>query len=97
MTGNFVGFTRDSDVVEFLNLNEIRAYSWLPIDASTVTVTTNSMPNTTLINSTRITIPNASQTILNDDFFTSSSGENIYWMMNLGSRKLVKVLLVFGK
>jgi hypothetical protein len=45
ITGIYVGFTRDSESTEILNLNEIRAYSWLPIDASTMIVTTGTMPN----------------------------------------------------
>ena len=104
LTGNYVGFYRASTSTDYFNLNEIRAYSWLPIDASTVLVTTNTMPNLTLIYSTRIniatsgnTILNDAHTILNDDVFTSSSGTNSYWLMNLGTRKHVKVVIAFGK
>ena len=78
-------------------MNEIRAYSWLPIDASTVLVTTNTMPNLTLIDSTRINIVTSGNTILNDDVFTSSSETNSYWLMNLSTRKHVKVVLAFGQ
>ena len=97
LTGNYVGFYRASTSTEALNLNEIRAYSWLPIDASTVIVTTNIMPSSTLINSTRINIATSGGTIINDDVFTSSSGTNNYWFMNLGARKHVKVVIAFGK
>ena len=97
MTGIYIGFTRDSTSTDLFNLNEIRAYSWLPIDASTMIVTTGSMPNSTLINSTRIKISSASQTIINDDKFTSTSGSNSYCMMNLKTSLHVKVVLVFGE
>ena len=97
LTGNYVGFYRASTSTDYFNLNEIRAYSWLPIDASTVIVTTNTMPNLSIINSTRINIATAGGTILNDDVFTSSSGTNSYWLMNLGTRKHVKVVIAFGK
>jgi hypothetical protein len=63
------------------------------------------MPNLTLIYSTRIniatsgnTILNDAHTILNDDVFTSSSETtNSYWLMNLSTRKHVKVVLAFGQ
>ena len=105
LTGNYVGAYRDTDSTEPYHLSEIRAYSWLPIDASTVLVTTNTMPNLTLIYSTRIniatsgnTILNDAHTILNDDVFTSSSETtNSYWLMNLSTRKHVKVVLAFGQ
>jgi hypothetical protein len=97
ITGIYVGFTRDSESTEILNLNEIRAYSWLPIDASTMIVTTLTMPNLTIINSTRINLSEPNQTILDDDKFTSSSGTDSYWMMNLKSSQHVKVVLVFGE
>jgi hypothetical protein len=96
MTGTYVGFTRDSASTDVFNVNEIRAYSWLPIDASTVIVTTGTMPNLTIINSTRINLSEPNQTILDDDKFTSSSGTDSYWMMNLKTRQHVKVVLVFG-
>ena len=104
LTGDYVGAYRDSDSLDYYNVSEIRAYSWLPIDASTVLVTTNTMPNLTLIDSTRInivtsgnTIQNDAHTILNDDVFTSSSETNSYWLMNLSTRKHVKVVLAFGQ
>ena len=105
LTGDYVGAYRDSDSLDYYNVSEIRAYSWLPIDASTVLVTTNTMPNLTLIDSTRIniatsgnTILNDAHTILNDDVFTSSSETtNSYWLMNLSTRKHVKVVLAFGQ
>ena len=97
ITGIYVGFTRDSESTEKFNLNEIRAYSWLQIDASTMIVTTGTMPNQTIINSTRINISSANQTIIDDDKFTSSSGTDSYWMMNLKTSQHVKVVLVFGE
>jgi hypothetical protein len=96
MTGIYVGYTRDSTSSEMFNLNEIRAYSWLPIDASTMIVTTGTMPNLTIINSTRMKLLSVNQTINDDDKFTSSSGTDSYWMMNLKTRQHVKVVLVFG-
>jgi hypothetical protein len=97
MTGIYVGFTRDSTSGETFFLNEMRAYSWLPIDASTMIVTTLTMPNLTIINSTRINLSEPNQTILDDDKFTSSSGTDSYWMMNLKTSQHVKVVLVFGE
>ena len=62
-------------------------------------VTTGTMPNLTIINSTRINILSSSvnQTIIDDDKFTSSSGTDSYWMMNLKTSQHVKVVLVFGE
>ena len=97
LTGNYVGAYRDSVELNYYNLNEIRAYSWLPIDPSTVFVTTNTIPNLTIINSTRINIVTSGNTILNDDVFTSSSETNSYWLMNLITRKHVKVVVAVGQ
>jgi hypothetical protein len=97
MTGIYVGFTRDSTSTENFHFNEIRAYSWLPTDASTMIVTTKTMPNLTLINAMRINISAVNDTIIDDDKFTSSSGTDSYLLMNLKARKHVKVVLVFGE
>jgi hypothetical protein len=86
MTGIYVGFVRDSASTVVFGLNELRAYSWLPIDASTMIVTTDTMPNLTIINSTRIKLSSPNQTILDDDKFTSSSETDSYWMLNLKTR-----------
>jgi len=97
MTGIYVGVTRDSDSTLNFHFNEIRAYSWLPTDASTMIVTTKTMPNLTLINAMRINISAVNDTIIDDDKFTSSSGTDSYLLMNLKARKHVKVVLVFGE
>ena len=80
----------------------MRAYSWFPFDENTsgVILTSDVMPNTSLINSVHVnivgTITNTFGGIKDDSLFSTGPAVNCFWMMNLGSSMHVKAVLLMG-
>jgi len=82
----------------FWHFAEIRAYIWIAFDSTNI-LSSNFMPNASLENSVRINevLPsNDVGGIKTDDFFLTGPHINCWWMMNLGSKMHVKVVLVIG-
>ena len=81
LTGNYIGLFRDSGS-NYLTIAEMRAYSELPVDETTSTLSADTMPNNSLINAVRTT--NASLQALNlDDSFTTGPLADCYFMIDL--------------
>ena len=107
LTGTYVGLTRTaiggSDGNNW-HFSEIRAYPWVPFDELTSTLSADVNPNASLVYSVHINEPTPTGScpsfsvggIKTDDLFSTGPATNCYWMMNLGSSKHVKVVLIIG-
>ena len=103
LKGTHVGITRTSignSPDSYYAVGEIRAYTWAPCDESTCTLSANVMPNTSLIDSVHVNIAGAASStngaMRHDTLFSTGPAVNSWWMMDLGSKIHVKVVLVYG-
>ncbi len=102
LTGTYVGLLRTAIGLsegDSYNIGEIRAYTWIPFDELSSTLSSNVMPNASLINSVHIneSLPTGPDPLKSvgglktDTFFSTGPATNCWWIMNLGSSIAVRV------
>ena len=74
---------------------EIRAYEMIPMILTVSLLTTNIMPNATLVNALSYSM-NAGET-LGADLTFSATGSFVYWMVDFGKSTRIKSALVMGQ
>ena len=80
LKGANTGITRILGGVDYYNIAELRAYSWVPFDELTSTLSADVMPNASLVNSVHISLPAPGGISLNT-LFSTGPAVNCYWKM----------------
>ena len=97
LTGTYLGLIRESTWDGWYLWAEIRAYEFLPLAITTAMMSTNTMPNTSLINSLSFSMASSTERLDSDSVFSATStGAPVYWMVDFGTRKNIGYALVVG-
>ena len=98
LTGRYLGLIRESTWYGWYLWAEIRAYEFPPITITTAMMSTNKMPNNSLINSLSFSMASSTVRLYSDSVFsaTSTGGKPVYWMVDFGTRKNIGYVLVVG-
>ena len=97
VTGTNLGLVRESDSNWSYPWYEIRAYEFLPLSITTSMLSTNTMPNTSLINSLSFLMNNTFKALKNDLVFSATSlGAPVYWMVKFEANTNIGYVLVVG-
>ena len=96
LKGTTVGITRIVGGADYYNIAELRAYSWVPFDELTSTLSADVMPNDSLVDSVHISLPAPGGPIKLNTLFSTGPAVNCYWKMQLGQTMHVKAVLMIG-
>lgn len=98
LTGSFVGLIREGLQSDYYSWAEIRAYEYAPFVITSTMLTSTTTPNASLTNSLSFSMTVGAETLMSDSIFSDTSNTTpVYWMVNFGSSKYVKAVLVVGR
>ena len=93
LIGNYIGVARSG--TDYFSWHEIRAYEMIPLALTGSMLSTNSMPNVTLVNALSLSMA-LGQTLGLDSVFTAT-GAGVYWMVNLSYITKIKAVIIMGE
>ena len=97
LTGTNLGLVRESTITTSYVWYEIRAYEFLPLSIIDSMLSTNTMPNTSLINSLSLSMTSVAEALTTDLVFSAtSSGAPVYWMVKFEANTKIGYVLVVG-
>ena len=79
MSGNFLGLTRTGQNANY-GIIEIWAYNWVPFDETNSLLSSDVLPNATLVYSVHL-VSSTPNGITANTLFSTGPGVNCYWMM----------------